>query len=153
MMRKIFNKVKVKLKNNKTRILNKFSNKIKSFKKSDICVIAIPGIAGLEPTIELTKLSKKMLIANKVCNLWMEFNKKVAIKYKTSLIPVNSEHFSIMKILEKEKKNNVKKVYLTASGGPFLNYKLSKLKYVKPSEAIKHPKWKMGKKISVTLQL
>jgi len=147
---KIFNKVKVKLKNNKTLILNKFSNKIKSFKKSDICVIAIPGIAGLEPTIKLTKLSKKMLIANKesvICG-W-NLIKKVAIKYKTSLIPVDSEHFSIMKILEKEKKNNVKKVYLTASGGPFLNYKLSKLKHVKPSEAIKHPKWKMGKKISV----
>ena len=54
-----------------------------------------------------------------------------------------------MKLIENHKKDEIKKIYLTASGGPFLNYKLPKLKKIKPSEAIKHPRWKMGKKISV----
>ena len=54
-----------------------------------------------------------------------------------------------MKLLENQKKKDIKKIYLTASGGPYLNYKFSKMKNVKPAEAINHPKWKMGKKISV----
>ena len=146
---KIFNKIKKEFKKNKVIILNKIDN-IKNFKKSDITIAAIPGIAGLKPTIEFTKQSKKLLIANKesvICG-W-NLIRKAASKNKTKLIPIDSEHFSIMKILENQKKQNIKKVYLTASGGPFLNFKLSKLKNVKPKEAIKHPKWKMGKKISI----
>jgi len=146
----IFNKVKNKFKKNKILILNEINVKKNSLKKSDITIVAIPGIAGLKPTIELVKNSKKILIANKesiICG-W-NLIKKIASKHKTKLIPVDSEHFSIMKILENQKKENIKKVYLTASGGPFLNYNLSKLKHVKPKEAIKHPKWKMGKKISI----
>ena len=54
-----------------------------------------------------------------------------------------------MKLLENQKIENVKRIYLTASGGPFLNFKTSQLKNVKPKQALKHPKWKMGKKISI----
>ena len=147
---KIYSKVKEKYKNHKVKIFNNFNFKKKYFKKSDISIAAIPGIAGLNPTIELTKNSKKILIANKesvICG-W-NLIKKSASDHDTKIIPIDSEHFSIMKLLEKQKILNVKKIYLTASGGPFLNYKLSKLKYVKPNEAIKHPKWKMGKKISI----
>ena len=67
----------------------------------------------------------------------------------TKIVPIDSEHFSIMKLIKNQNKNEIKKIYLTASGGPFLNYKKSKLKSIKPSEAVKHPKWKMGKKISI----
>ena len=147
---KIYSKVKEKYKNHKVKIFNNFNFKKKYFKKSDISIAAIPGIAGLNPTIELTKNSKKILIANKesvICG-W-NLIKKSASDHDTKIIPIDSEHLSIMKLLEKQKILNVKKIYLTASGGPFLNYKLSKLKYVKPNEAIKHPKWKMGKKISI----
>ena len=70
-------------------------------------------------------------------------------KNNCKIIPVDSEHYSIMKILEHEKMSDVNKIYLTASGGPFLNYKTSSLKNVKPNAALKHPKWKMGKKISI----
>ena len=146
----VFNKVKKKFKNNKVSIFNDFNFKKKIYKKSDITIAAIPGIAGLKPTIELTKNSKKLLIANKesiICG-W-NLIKKNALKYKTKIIPIDSEHFSIMKLLENQKKKDIKKIYLTASGGPFLNYKFSKMKNVKPAEAINHPKWKMGKKISV----
>ena len=81
--------------------------------------------------------------------MWLGIVKKNASKYKTKIIPVDSEHFSIMKLLENHRLSEVKKIYITASGGPFLNYKIHQLKKIKPELAIKHPKWKMGKKISV----
>ena len=143
-------RVKKRFKKKKIIIINKFENQKNYFQKSDITIAAIPGIAGLKPTIELIKKSKKVLIANKesiICG-W-SLIKKIASKSKTKIIPVDSEHFSIMKLLENHKIKDVKKVYLTASGGPFLNYKISKLKKVKPYQALKHPKWKMGKKISI----
>ena len=79
----------------------------------------------------------------------MEFNKQNVKKYKTSIVPVDSEHFSIFKLLESNEINNIEKVYLTASGGPFLGYSLKDLMKVKPHQALKHPKWKMGKKVSI----
>ena len=146
----VFNKVRKKFKNKKIIIIQEINRTKKFFKKSDITIAAIPGIAGLKPTIEFTKMSKKILIANKesiICG-W-NLIKKTAKKYQTKIIPIDSEHFSIMKLLENQKINDVKKIYITASGGPFLNTSITKLKNIKPSEAIKHPKWKMGKKISI----
>ncbi len=147
---KVFKKVKRKFRNKKIKIIQDIDIKKNYFKKSDITIAAIPGIAGLKPTVELTKISKKILIANKesvICG-W-NLLKKTASKHNTKIIPVDSEHFSIMQLLKNQKINDIKKVYLTASGGPFLNFNISKLKYVKPRQAIKHPKWKMGKKISI----
>ena len=145
----IFKKIKKKFNNSRTIILNNFQ-KIIIKKKSDITISAIPGIAGLKPTIILIGLSKKILIANKesiICG-W-DLIKKELKKFNTKLIPIDSEHFSIMKLLENHKLQEINKVYITASGGPFLDYKYSKLKKIKPKEALKHPKWKMGKKISI----
>jgi 1-deoxy-D-xylulose-5-phosphate reductoisomerase len=142
-----FKKIEKKYKKKKIKIFNNF-NQIKF--KNDICVSAIPGIAGLEPTIKLTKMSKKILIANKesiICG-W-HLIKNAAKKNKSKIIPIDSEHFSILKLLENHKPEDIDKIYITASGGPFLNYNLDKLKSVKPKEALKHPKWKMGKKISI----
>ena len=144
----IYNKVKKKFAKNKTKILNNL--KIKVLKKSDITVSAIPGISGLEPTITAIKLSKKILIANKesiICG-W-NLLKKEALKNNTKIIPVDSEHYSIFKLLEKEKLSEIKKIYITASGGPFLNFKSKQFNKIKPKDAFKHPKWKMGKKISI----
>ena len=121
-----------------------------SKRKIDITIASIPGIAGLEPTINFTKKSKKMLLANKesvICG-WHMIS-KFGKKYKTKIVPIDSEHFSIMKLLENHKENEVEKIYITASGGPFLNLPKNKFKNIKPSDAIKHPKWSMGKKISV----
>mgnify|MGYP005722214833 CR=1 FL=1 len=70
-------------------------------------------------------------------------------KNKTLFIPVDSEHFSIWSLLKNENLNSVEKIFITASGGPFLNLSYSKMKKINPSIAIKHPKWKMGKKISI----
>ena len=145
----VFKKIKKKFKNHKTKIINNIAIK-ELKKKSDITVLAIPGIAGLEPTITMIKKSKKILIANKesiICG-W-NLIKKYSIKYKTKVIPVDSEHFSILKLLENNKSNKIECVYLTASGGPFLGFERKQLLKVKPKNALKHPKWKMGTKISV----
>ncbi len=141
-----------KLKKNnrsKTKILNNFDT-LNFKRKIDITISAIPGIAGLRPTINFISCSKKLLIANKesvICG-W-GIIKKIAKKNKTKIIPIDSEHFSISRLLFKYKISEIKKIFITASGGPFLNYKISRFKNIKPIEAIKHPKWKMGKKISV----
>ena len=127
----------------------KYLNKI--FKnKIDYIMSSISGLEGLEPTINIIKYTKKIAIANKesiICG-W-NLIKKELFKNKTKFIPVDSEHFSIWYGLGDEKKNNVEKIYLTASGGPFFNLPLRKLKDVKIKDALKHPNWKMGKKISI----
>jgi len=145
----IFEKVKKKFKNNKIKIFNNFNflNRKKNF---DITISAIPGISGLLPTIIMIKNSKKLLIANKeaiICG-WSLINKE-AKKNKTKIIPVDSEHFSIKKLIENHNIKEIKKIYITASGGPFLNYNKNQLKKITPKQALKHPKWKMGKKITI----
>ncbi len=147
--KKVFLKIKKKFKNNKVKILNNL-NFSTSQKKSDITISAIPGIAGLEPTIQMTKLSKKILLANKesiICG-W-NLIRDAAKKNSTKVIPVDSEHFSIMNLLSGHKLNEIEKIFITASGGPFLNFKVDQLKKISPQDALNHPKWKMGKKITV----
>ena len=98
----------------------------------------------------MTKSSKKLLIANKesvICG-W-NLICKAAKKNKTKIVPVDSEHISILEIIKEHTINAIKKVFLTASGGPFLNYNIKKLKNVRPEDALNHPKWKMGKKITI----
>ena len=144
-----FKKVQEKFKKKKIIIINDI-NLLRLSKKVDCTVSAIPGIAGLTPTLTLIEKSKKILIANKesiICG-W-ELIKKKSKKYNTQIIPVDSEHFSILQILKHHDLSEIKKIYITASGGPFLNYKSHQLRKIKPENAIKHPKWKMGKKISV----
>ncbi len=146
----LFVRIKKKFKNKKIVILNSKNYKKFKFKKSDISISAIPGIAGLEPTLFLLEMSKKLLIANKesvICG-W-ELIKKLALKKKVNLIPIDSEHYSILNLIKQTNSSSIEKIYLTASGGPFLNLPINKIKKVKPSQAINHPKWKMGKKISV----
>ncbi len=119
-------------------------------KKITFCVNSITGIYGLEPTIKIIPLTKYILIANKesiICG-WDLIKKKLK-KYNTTFIPIDSEHFSIWELIKSENHNHIEKIILTASGGPFLNIPKRKFKNIKPNLAIKHPNWKMGKKISI----
>ena len=146
----VFLKVKKKHQNKNIVILNNFNNIKKYINKIDITISAIPGIAGLEPTILFTVISKKILLANKeaiICG-W-DLIKKNSIKHQTELVPIDSEHFSISVLLRNYSIREVEKIYITASGGPFLKLNINKFKSIKPRDAIKHPKWNMGKKISV----
>tara|TARA_B100001057_G_scaffold109253_1_gene107122 strand:+ start:1851 stop:3017 length:1167 start_codon:yes stop_codon:yes gene_type:complete len=125
-------------------------NKIFKNKKVDYTMSSIIGVNGLEPTLNIIKYSKKIAIANKesiICG-WNLINKELK-KNKTQFIPVDSEHFSIWFGLQNQKIESIEKIYLTASGGPFNNILLSKFKDIKISQALKHPNWKMGKKISI----
>jgi len=111
---------------------------------------SISGINGLEPTLKIIKYTNKIAIANKesiICG-W-HLIKKDLKKYKTTFVPVDSEHFSIFYALQGNKISNIEKIYLTASGGPLNNISKKRFKNIKISEAINHPNWKMGKKISV----
>ncbi len=146
----VFQKVKNKTKKKKTKIIFSKNINYKLFQRSDITLSAIPGIEGLRPTLKMIKKSKKMLIANKesiICG-W-DLIKNESKKYKTKIIPVDSEHFSIMQLLCDYKLNDIRKIYITASGGPFLNKSITELKKIKPHQALRHPKWKMGKKITI----
>ena len=146
-----YNKVKKDKFSKKINIYNNFNNFRKIFrKKIDYTMSSISGIQGLKPTIEIIKYTNKIAIANKeaiICG-WDLIQKKLK-KYKTEFIPVDSEHFSIWYALKDINKELIEKIYLTASGGPFLNKPLSKLENVNYKQAIKHPNWKMGKKISI----
>ncbi len=150
--KKEFEKNKKQFINKKIKVFNSFDELKKNSlkKKVDYIMCSITGLAGLDSTINCIEATKNIAIANKesiIC-AWNLIEKKLT-KNKTKFIPVDSEHFSIWSLLKNESINNVEKVFITASGGPFLNYKLSKLKNAKPKDAIKHPNWKMGKKISV----
>ena len=147
--KKTFNQVSNKFKNKKVKILNDYDN-INSNISSCITISAIPGLAGLEPILKSMKFSKKILLANKeaiICG-W-DLIKKKASQNKTKIVPVDSEHYSILKLIENQKIDSIKKIYITASGGPFLNFKPHQLKKVKLNQALRHPKWKMGKKITI----
>jgi 1-deoxy-D-xylulose-5-phosphate reductoisomerase len=143
----LINKIKLFCKKNKIKIINNFN--LFKIKKFDITVSAISGIAGLLPTINIIKLSKKILIANKesiICG-W-KFILQELKKNNCSFAPIDSEHFSINNLLENKNKNFIKNIYITASGGPFFGMKTN-LKKVTPIQASRHPNWKMGKKISI----
>jgi 1-deoxy-D-xylulose-5-phosphate reductoisomerase len=147
---KVYLKIK-KIKQLKNiKILNNTSNISGYIKKIDITVSAIPGIAGLEPTLTFIKLSKKILLANKesiVCG-WNLIQRE-AKKNNVQIVSIDSEHFSISELTKQHTNDEIEKIYITASGGPFLNFNKKHFKNVTASDAIKHPKWKMGKKISV----
>ena len=146
-----YNKVKKDKFSKKINIYNNFNNFKKIFKrKIDYTMSSISGIQGLKPTIEIIKFTNKIAIANKeaiICG-W-DLIKKELKKNKTEFIPVDSEHFSIWYALREIKKDLIEKIYLTASGGPFLNRPLKKFKNINFKQAIRHPNWKMGKKISI----
>jgi len=144
-------KLKKLLKNRKIKIYSGdiSINKIVK-KKVDYTMSAIVGLAGLQPTIDSIKISKNLAIANKetiICG-WNIISNLVK-KFNTRVLPVDSEHFSIYELTKNFENKDIKEIIITASGGPFLKTSMNKLKNIKPKEAINHPIWTMGKKISV----
>lgn len=140
-----------KNKNKKINVYNNYNQFKKIFKsRIDYTMCAISGLEGLVPVLEIIKYSKIIAIANKesiICG-WNLIKKKLS-HFKTKLIPVDSEHFSIWFGSLNVPIKNIEKIYITASGGPFLNYPKSKFKNINISDTLNHPNWKMGKKITV----
>ena len=116
----------------------------------DMVLTAMVGFSGLSPTIHAIKASKKICLANKetlvvagelICSLAQE--------YHAPIIPVDSEHSAIFQSIAGEGDNPVEKILLTASGGPFRNYSSEQMKTVTAADALKHPTWQMGSKITI----
>ena len=144
--------VKEHLKNQKTKVFagkKEVINVVKN-KSIDTVVSAVVGYSGLEPTISAIKAGKNIALANKETLVVAgELINNLIKKYKVKMYPIDSEHSAIYQCILGEEKNKYEKIILTASGGPFRGYKLSQLEKVTPHEALNHPKWKMGKKISI----
>jgi 1-deoxy-D-xylulose-5-phosphate reductoisomerase len=132
-----FNKAKIKYKNLRINFFNDFEiiNKLFRKKEIDYSMVSIVGLDGLRPSSLLSG--------------WSLINSELT-KYKTKFIPIDSEHFSISSLLNSPaQKNSIEKVFITASGGPFLNYSKKMLRKVTIKDALKHPNWRMGNKITI----
>ncbi|MDA9629631.1 1-deoxy-D-xylulose-5-phosphate reductoisomerase [Candidatus Pelagibacter sp.] len=149
--RDIYLKLKKNKVSKKVNIYNDYDAFKTIFKKKiDYTMSSISGLNGLLPTIKIIKHTKKIAIANKegiIC-AWNLISKELN-KYKTKFIPVDSEHFSLWYGLQGSSVKSVEEIYLTASGGPLYKTSLKKFKNIKKSQALNHPNWSMGKKISI----
>ncbi len=148
----IFNLAKKNKKLKKVNVYNSFEELDKIIKTKNIyySMISITGLDGLKPTIFLSKFSKNLAIVNKesiICG-WDLIKKKLK-KYKTNFLPFDSEHYSIFTLLKNYNSDDLEKIYITASGGPFLDYPKNKFKQISLKNALNHPNWKMGKKITI----
>ena len=150
--------LKKKCKKTNINVYNNYYIFNKIFKKKvDYTMNSIVGFAGLKPTLEIIKFTKQIAIANKesiICG-WNLIKKK-SILNKTKIIPIDSEHFSIWSSLNEfniinriNLNKSIQNLFITASGGPFRNTSSKSFKNIKIDQAIKHPTWKMGKKISI----
>ncbi len=149
-----FNSQKIKNKSEKISSRFKIYDDIQQFHeiitpKTDFIIFAISGLEGMNLLLEIVRLGKKIGIANKECIISLGKNLfNLANKNKTEIIPLDSEHNAIYH-LSKYNNFTFNSVTITATGGPFWSLKPSKFKDIKIKDALKHPVWKMGKKISI----
>jgi len=116
----------------------------------DILINALVGFAGLNPTIEAIKREKRIALANKETLVVAgQLVTSSCNKYGAEIIPVDSEHSAILQSVIGENRNEINKLILTASGGPFLNMDINLLENVTVEQALSHPNWKMGNKITI----
>lgn len=116
----------------------------------DMVLTALVGFAGLSPTIQAIKAQKKVCLANKETLVVAgELICKLAQQYHVPILPVDSEHSAIFQSLVGEDDNEIEKILLTASGGPFRTFTLEQMKDVTAADALKHPTWEMGAKITI----
>ena len=126
-----------------------------SDKEVTTVISAIVGAAGLKPTMAAARSGKKILLANKETLVMAgALFVKAVNESNATLIPIDSEHNAILQVLPHGKKldyklNGIRKILLTASGGPFRNFSKEDLQYIKPRDALKHPNWVMGRKITI----
>ena len=147
-----FKKAQNKYKRLKIKFFNKFDSigKILRKKKIHYSMISVSGLDGLKPSIILCKYSNNLAIVNKesiICG-W-NLIKNALEKNKCNFIPIDSEHYSIHSLLKGHQLNEIEKIYITASGGPFINISKKKFDNIKLKDALSHPNWKMGKKITI----
>lgn len=125
-------------------------NKIVTIKEVDLVITSVVGMIGLVPTMEAIKAGKDIALANKETLVAAgDIVMKAAKEYGVKILPVDSEHGAIFQCLRGNEEEKVSRIILTASGGPFRGRKREELVNIKAKEALKHPKWNMGQKISI----
>ena len=123
---------------------------VASYPTSDMVISAISGAAGLKPTLAAIEAGKDIALANKETMVIAgHIVTKKARQNKIKILPVDSEHSAIFQCLEGQMQENLKRIILTASGGPFLNLSKDNLRKVTLKQTLKHPRWKMGRKITI----
>lgn len=144
-------KLEIALKDTNTRVLSGKEGIIEVAEgEGDIVLSAIVGIAGLLPTIAAIKAKKTIALANKETMVTGgEIVNRLAKENGVKILPVDSEHSAIFQSLQGAPENSLKKIILTASGGPFFGKTASELKNITPADALKHPNWSMGAKITI----
>ena len=116
----------------------------------ELLISALVGFSGLRPTVNAIKSGKDVALANKETLVVAgKLINQLIEKYKVKLIPIDSEHSALLQCLAGENISSVAKIILTASGGPFRNKTLKQMKDITVDEALSHPNWKMGKKITI----
>lgn len=121
-----------------------------TFPSIDIVVAAMVGYAGLRPTMEAIKAGKTIALANKETMVVAgEIINEMALRYHAPILPVDSEHSAIFQSLVGENQSEVEKILLTCSGGPFRTWTREQIADAKAADALKHPKWDMGAKITI----
>ncbi|MCT4596388.1 MAG: 1-deoxy-D-xylulose-5-phosphate reductoisomerase [Vallitalea sp.] len=137
---------------NKVKVLSGMDGLIQvaTLDKVDLVVTAVVGMIGIRPTVEAIKASKDIALANKETLVTAgEIINNLIKEYNVNIYPVDSEHSAIFQCLNGENKKEISKIILTASGGPFRGKKTSELEKITVSEALNHPNWSMGKKITI----
>jgi len=126
------------------------AEEVSRYPKNDIIISAITGINGLRPTLAAVSSGKRIALANKEAMVAAgSLVQRTAAESGAEIIPVDSEHSGVFQCLAKENSRNVKKVILTASGGPFFRSTREEMKEKTPEEALNHPRWEMGKKVTI----
>ena len=147
-----FQKLKKKAIKQNINIFNNFDILPNLLKKNKVfySMISISGLDALKPSIILSKFSQNLAIVNKesLISAWHLINSSIK-KNKVNFIPIDSEHYCIFNLLKNHRTRDIDKLYITASGGPFLNYSKKMYKKITPKIALMHPNWRMGKKISI----
>lgn len=116
----------------------------------DVVLTAMVGFSGLNPTISALKAGKRIALANKETLVVAgEYIVDLALKNGAPILPVDSEHSAIFQCLNGEELNRINRIWLTASGGPFRNYSLDELHFVDKKQALNHPCWSMGSKVTI----
>lgn len=119
-------------------------------KEADLLVTAVVGIAGLAPTVEAIKQKKNIALANKETLVTGgHIVTRLCDEYNTQILPVDSEHSAIFQSMRGFEKGDIKRIILTASGGPFFGKTKKELENVTPGDALKHPNWNMGAKVTI----
>ena len=144
--------LKIKIADTDTKVVSKMEGLIEVavHPESEILVTAIVGMMGIRPTVAAIKAGKKIALANKETlvtagHLIMPLAKECGVP----ILPVDSEHSAIFQAIHGEDKREIHKLLITASGGPFRGMKASDLAHVKVEDALKHPNWAMGQKITI----